>query len=46
MVEISSRKTTKGQEFIFRWKDVLCVFKDKKEAEIKLMELQNGSLFG
>lgn len=46
MVEVTSRNTSKGREYIFRWKDKLYVFKDKKEAEIRLMELQNGSLFG
>lgn len=44
-VGITSRNSVKGREFIFRYNDKLYVFKNKKEAEIKLMELQSGSLF-
>ena len=44
-VEITSRNSVRGREFIFRFNDRLYVFKTKKEAEVKLMELQGGSLF-
>lgn len=44
-VEITSRNSVRGREFIFRFNDRLYVFKTKKEAEVKLMELQSGSLF-
>lgn len=42
---ITSRETTKGREYIFRWDEKLYVFKTEAEAKVKLMELQNGSLF-
>lgn len=42
---ITSRETTKGREYIFRWNEKLYVFKTEAEAKVKLMELQNGSLF-
>ena len=45
MTNISTRETTKGREYIFRWNGQLFVFKTKEEAEIRLYELQNGSLF-
>lgn len=45
-MEITSRETAKGVEYIFRWGGKLYVFKSKKEAELRLYELQNGDLFG
>lgn len=45
MVKITSRDTTHGKEYIFRYNDKLYVFKSKEEAQVKLQELQNGSLF-
>lgn len=42
---ITSREKTKGREYIFRWNEKLYVFKTEAEAKVKLMELQNGSLF-
>lgn len=42
---IMSREGRNGREYIFRWDGKLYVFKKKEEAEVKLSELQNGSLF-
>ena len=44
-MEITSRNTTHGREYIFRYDGQLFVFKSKTDAEIKLTELKNGSLF-
>ena len=45
MIKISTRDTTHGKEYIFRHNNKLYVFKTKQAAEIKLKEIQNGSLF-
>lgn len=42
---IMRRDTMHGPEYIFRWEGQLFVFKTEAEAKVKLMELQNGSLF-
>jgi hypothetical protein len=44
-MEIMTRETTKGRQYMFRWNGQLFVFNTKQEAEVKLMEFKNGSLF-
>lgn len=44
-MEITPRDTTHGREYIFRYNGQLFVCKSKPDAEIKLAELKNGSLF-
>lgn len=44
-MEIMSRETTHGREFMFRWNGQLYVFKTKEMAEIKLAELKGETLF-
>lgn len=42
---ILRRDTTHGPEYIFRWNGQLFVSKTMAEAQVKLVEVQNGSLF-
>lgn len=44
-MEISTRESVHGTEFMFRFKNKLYVFKTKAEAEIKLAELKGETLF-
>lgn len=44
-MEILTRESVHGTEFMFRFKNKLYVFKTKSEAEIKLAELKGETLF-
>ena len=44
-MEIVTRESVHGTEFLFRFNGVLYVFKSKAEAEIKLAELKGETLF-
>lgn len=45
MTKILKRESVHGTEYMFRFNGQLFVFNNKKRAEVKLKELENGSLF-
>lgn len=45
MTEITTRNTTRGKEYIFRYNGKLYACKTKQEAQVKLQQLANGDLF-
>lgn len=44
-MEITTRESVKGKEYIFRWNGKIIVSKSRKEAEIKYAELSKQALF-
>lgn len=44
-MKVLEREGVHGKEYMFRLDGQLFVFKNREEAEIKLLELTGGSLF-